>query len=97
MSIEITVVFDVEPTRFPAVQAAFRDLCEATRQDEGALRFDALLSADHPHSVVLVEEWADQDAIDLHMKQPYVAEFLTLVEGAYTRTPAVHRLRPLDV
>ncbi|MEV8589028.1 putative quinol monooxygenase [Streptomyces sp. NPDC051180] len=97
MSIEITVVFDVEPDRFQATQAAFRELCEATRTEEGALRFDALLSADHPNSVVLVEEWADQDAIDLHMKQPYVAEFLTRVDGAYTAAPAVHRLRPLDV
>ncbi|MYR03358.1 MULTISPECIES: putative quinol monooxygenase [unclassified Streptomyces] len=95
MSIEITVIFDVEPDRFTATEAAFQKLCEATRTEEGALRFDTLRSADHPHTLVLVEEWADQDAIDLHMKQPYVAEFLAEVDGAYARTPAVHRLSPL--
>jgi quinol monooxygenase YgiN len=95
MSIEITVLFDVVPDRMEQVTAAFRELCAATRQEEGALRFDACLSEEHENVVVLVEEWADQTAIDLHMKQEYVADFLTKVDGAYLRAPYVHRLRPL--
>ncbi|MFE0405818.1 putative quinol monooxygenase [Streptomyces nigra] len=96
MSIEITVLFDVVPGRMESVAAAFQDLCDATRQEEGALRFDAFRSAEHPDVVVLVEDWADQEAINLHMKQPYVAEFLARTDGAFGRPPYVHRLRALD-
>lgn len=96
MSIEITVLFDVVPDRMDAVAAAFQELCEATRQEEGALRFDAFRSEEHQDVVVLVEDWADQAAIDLHMKEPYVAEFLARTEGAFVRPPYVHRLRALD-
>ncbi|WP_217143824.1 putative quinol monooxygenase [Streptomyces sp. AC627_RSS907] len=96
MSIEITVLFDVVPDRMDSVTAAFQELCEATRKEEGALRFDALRSEEHPNIVVLVEDWADQEAIDLHMKEPYVADFLARTEGAFTHPPYVHRLRALD-
>jgi quinol monooxygenase YgiN len=96
MSIEITVLFDVVPDRLTDTVEAFDELCAATQQEEGALRFDAWRSAEHENVVVLVEEWADQEAIDLHMKEPYVADFLAKVDGAYLRAPYVHRLRPLD-
>ncbi|WP_327728390.1 antibiotic biosynthesis monooxygenase [Streptomyces sp. NBC_00487] len=95
MSIEITVLFDVVPDRLADTADAFVELCAATRQEEGALRFDAWRSEEHENVIVLVEEWADQAAIDLHMKEPYVADFLAKVEGAYVRPPYVHRLRPL--
>ncbi|MET7765724.1 putative quinol monooxygenase [Streptomyces sp. NPDC005393] len=96
MSIEITVVFDVVPDRLEDVVDAFKDLCAATRKEEGALRFDAFLSQEHGSAVVLVEEWADQEAIDLHMKEEHTAAFLARVDGAYRTAPQVHRLRPLD-
>lgn len=96
MSIEITVLFDVVPDRLAATADAFGKLCAATRQEPGALRFDAWRSDRHDNVIVLVEEWADQAAIDLHMKEPHVAEFLSRVDGAYARPPYVHRLRPLD-
>ncbi|GGZ55015.1 putative quinol monooxygenase [Streptomyces rochei] len=95
MSIEITVVFDVVPDRMDSVTAAFQKLCDATREEEGALRFDAFRSEEHRDVVVLVEDWADQEAIDLHMKEPYVADFLARTEGAFVRPPYVHRLRAL--
>ncbi|MFD8009703.1 putative quinol monooxygenase [Streptomyces sp. NPDC058955] len=96
MSIEITVVFDVVPDRFEATAKAFAGLCAATRAEKGALRFDAFRAEGDEHAIVLVEEWADQAAIDLHMKEPYVAAFLAEVDGAYAAAPRVLRLRPLD-
>ncbi|MFC9060720.1 putative quinol monooxygenase [Streptomyces sp. NPDC057074] len=95
MSIEITVLFDVLPERLADTAEAFGDLCAATRREQGALRFDAWRSEEHGNVIVLVEEWADQTAIDLHMKEPYVADFLARTDGAFTRPAYVHRLRPL--
>ncbi|MFE2226103.1 putative quinol monooxygenase [Streptomyces kronopolitis] len=95
MSIEITVLFDVVPNQMESVVDAFRDLAVATRQEEGVLRFDACLSEEHADTVVLVEEWVDQTAIDLHMKKEYTEAFLSRVDGAFRNPPHVHRLCPL--
>ncbi|MEV5882460.1 putative quinol monooxygenase [Streptomyces sp. NPDC052020] len=95
MSIEITVLFDVVPDRMDSVTSAFQELCGATRKEEGALRFDAFRSEEHQNVIVLVEDWADQRAIDAHMKEPYVADFLARTEGAFVRPPHVHRLSAL--
>ncbi|WP_159944515.1 MULTISPECIES: putative quinol monooxygenase [unclassified Nocardiopsis] len=96
MSIQIVVVFDVLPERFDMAVDAFRELASRTSEEEGSLRFDAFVSAERPNTVVLVEEWADQDAIDLHMKEDCVRDFLGKVEGAFRGEPQVHRLSPID-
>ncbi|MFV2197515.1 putative quinol monooxygenase [Nocardiopsis sp. LOL_012] len=92
MSIQIVVVFDVRPEHFDTAVAAFRDLAARTIEEEGALRFDAFLSQGRDNTVVLVEEWADQDAIDQHMKEDCVREFLDRVEGCFRSEATVHRL-----
>uniref|UniRef100_A0AAU2JRG5 Antibiotic biosynthesis monooxygenase n=1 Tax=Streptomyces sp. NBC_00049 TaxID=2903617 RepID=A0AAU2JRG5_9ACTN len=96
MSIHITVLFTVVPDRLDASLTAFRELATHTRTEKGALRFDAFVAEEHADTVVLVEEWADQEAIDLHMKEPWTAEFLERVEGAFAGSPQVYRIRPLD-
>ena len=95
MSIEIAVLFDVVSHRMEQVTTAFQDLCEATRKEEGALLFDAFRSEEHDNVIVLIEEWASQEAIDRHMQEGHVALFLGIVEGSFARPPQVHRLRHL--
>ncbi|GAA1448713.1 putative quinol monooxygenase [Nocardiopsis tropica] len=96
MSIQIVVIFDVLPERLGTAVSAFRELAARTIEEQGALRFDAFLSAEHADTVVLVEEWADQYAIDQHMKEACVREFLSQVEGCFRSDPTVHRLSPLS-
>ncbi|WP_304452165.1 putative quinol monooxygenase [Nocardiopsis sp. YSL2] len=96
MSIQIVVVFDVVPERFDMAVDAFGELARRTSEEPGALRFDAYVSAEKANTVVLVEEWADQNAIDLHMKEDCVRDFLAKVDGAFRGEPAVHRLSSID-
>ncbi|MER7674466.1 putative quinol monooxygenase [Kitasatospora sp. NPDC096128] len=92
MTIQIVVTFGLVPERLEPTLAAFQELAEHTRREEGALRFDVFRSQEEEHTVVLVEEWADQAAIDLHMKEEYTRAFLGKVDGAFTDPARVHRL-----
>ncbi|MBV6698886.1 putative quinol monooxygenase [Kitasatospora aureofaciens] len=92
MTIQIVVTFDVLPERLEPTLAAFQELAAHTRREEGALRFDVFRSQAEEHTVVLVEDWADQHAIDLHMKEEYTAAFLAKVDGAFRAAARVHRL-----
>ncbi|MET9363225.1 putative quinol monooxygenase [Streptomyces sp. NPDC006632] len=96
MTLQITVLFDVLPDRIDSIAPAFAELAEHTRREAGALRFDAFLSESRENTVVLIEEWTDQDAIDQHMKQPYTQDFLDRSTGAFARPAEVHRMRLLD-
>ena len=95
MTITIVVDFDLEPSRAGATHRAFRELAEHTRAEPGALVFDAFTDPDRPNSVVLVEQWADQHAIDEHMELPHTKAFLDAVHGAFASPQTVRRLDPL--
>ena len=43
---------------------------EAIRKEEGNLRYEYYLSFDNPETVLLIDEWADQAAIDRHHTSP---------------------------
>ncbi|MFG2919334.1 putative quinol monooxygenase [Kitasatospora sp. NPDC048298] len=92
MTIQIVVTFDLVPERLAPTLAAFQELARHTRREDGALRFDVFRSEAEEHTVVLVEDWADQEAIDLHMKEEYTRAFLAAVDGAFRAPARVHRL-----
>ena len=51
---------------------------EAIRKENGNLRYEYYLSFDDPETVLLIDEWTDQAAIDRHHASPMmqkIAEF----------------------
>lgn len=94
MTVRITVVFDVLPDRLESVVEAFEELVIQTRPEPGALQFDVLLS-DQDDTIVLMEEWTDRAALDLHKTLDHFIHFQRQVKGAFRTPPQIHRLRPL--
>ena len=43
---------------------------EAIRKEDGNLRYEYYLSLDDPETVLLIDEWTDQAAIDRHHASP---------------------------
>lgn len=95
MTIQIVVQFDIHPDHAPATLEAFRLLAKETSTEPGAKRFEAFTVDDHPHRVVLVEEWADQAAIDEHMTHAHTDQFRAATANAFPAPPIVNRLNPL--
>jgi len=48
---------------------------EATRKENGCLRYELFLSSEDDVTLQFVEEWADLDALRAHVKMPHLAAF----------------------
>ena len=53
---------------------------DAIRAEEGNLRYDYFFSADDPETVLLIDSWASQEAIDAHHATPMMQTIATLRE-----------------
>ena len=51
---------------------------EAIRNENGNLRYEYYLSFDDPETVLLVDEWEDQEAIDRHHASPMMQKIAEL-------------------
>ena len=51
---------------------------EAIRKEDGNLRYEYYLSFDDPETVLLIDEWTDQAAIDRHHASPMMKKITEL-------------------
>jgi quinol monooxygenase YgiN len=51
---------------------------EAIRKEAGNLRYEYYLSFDDPETVLLIDEWTDQSAIDRHHASPMMQKITEL-------------------
>jgi len=74
------VMLVVELTTRPGAQRAMREalarLVDATRQEQGVVRFEAGFDPDDDTRVLGYEIWASQDALDEHKAKAHTREFL---------------------
>ena len=50
------------------------------RAEKGNLRYEYYISLDDPETVLLIDSWADQAAIDVHHESPMMATIAALRE-----------------
>jgi quinol monooxygenase YgiN len=55
--------------------AAFEEMQDNSRREQGCLRYGFFAAVEDPLSFVAVEEWADREALDRHFAQPHLHEF----------------------
>ena len=48
------------------------------RAEEGNLRYEYFFPMDDPETVLLIDKWADQAALDLHHKSPMMGKIAAL-------------------
>ena len=53
---------------------------DAIRAEEGNLRYEYFVSKDDPETVLLIDSWADQDALDAHHQTPMMETIAALRE-----------------
>lgn len=65
-----------KPEKREKVMQALFDIVLETRKEEGCICFDLHQSLDNPCRFRLSEEWESKEALDEHLKKPYVTSFL---------------------
>jgi quinol monooxygenase YgiN len=91
------VVYRVDPARVDEAIELFRQVIEPTHAESGALTCALTQGDEDRATLVLVERWASQDAIDQHIAQPYVATFGEEVADLLSAPPQVLFLHDLPI
>lgn len=68
MAVRHVVTIQVAPGRADDSASAFKALQAIAQQQEGCEQYELFQSLDEPEKVVLVERWASQELLDIHME-----------------------------
>ena len=55
-------------------------LVDKIRAEQGNLRYEYFLPMDDPETVLLIDEWENEEALDFHHKSPMMKEIAALRE-----------------
>ncbi|CAB4688806.1 MAG: antibiotic biosynthesis monooxygenase [Actinobacteria bacterium] len=95
-ALRVVATLPVQPEHVAAARTALAALAAVSlAQDEGCLQYDAFESGTVPGTLVTVEAWTTQAAMDAHMSAPHVAEAFTVVGPLLAGDVAIHTLSPL--
>ena len=68
MSLRLIITLSAAPGKGAEFAQAFKSRCEEVMTEPGCEQFEVFQSALDPDKLVLLERWADQDALDAHAK-----------------------------
>lgn len=57
-----------------------RGIVEAIRSEDGNERYEYFFSMDDPETVLLIDRWKNQEALDIHHKSPMMKDIAGLRE-----------------
>ena len=91
------IILNVEYTMKPGRREAFVQAVKDTgilakiRGEEGCVRYEYFAALDEPTKLLLVEEWADQAALDSHQGREHMEE-LKILKPNYVAQTTLRRL-----
>jgi quinol monooxygenase YgiN len=62
---------------------------DASRREDGCIRYGFFAAVEDPLSFVAVEEWADREALDRHFATPHLQEFARGLGEVVSEAPEV--------
>ena len=71
---------DIAPASKPAAIAAFKQYRDASRKDEGFVRYELFEQVGRPGHFCLIETWSNQKAFDTHANASHTKEFRTKLD-----------------
>lgn len=75
------------PGRREELVTAAREVTTATRDDEGCRSYGFYADLTDENTILSLEVWRDQAALDAHMAHPHTQDFLARVGGLLDGTP----------
>ena len=72
-----------------ALVAALEEMQDASRREDGCLRYGFFAAVEDPLSFIAVEEWSDRAALDAHFAQPHLQSFATRMLELVSGQPEV--------
>ncbi|MEX0846854.1 MAG: putative quinol monooxygenase [Ilumatobacteraceae bacterium] len=79
--IVISATLKIDPARTADFAAAATAMTAATLEEPGCASYRFAIACDDPSISIVMEEWQDQEALDLHFATPHMAAFREAVAG----------------
>ena len=68
MSVRLVVTISAKPGKGAELAQAYKTRCAEAMKEPGCEQFEAFQSVANPDTIVLLERWADQAALDVHAR-----------------------------
>jgi quinol monooxygenase YgiN len=81
MTIILTGTFDLDPAKRDDFIAAANDCMTATRAEDGNEAYAFTADLNDAGRFYVVEQWASQEVLDVHMAAPHLAAFMGAMGG----------------
>ena len=100
--LNVVAIITAHPGQREAILTAFADNVAAVRAEAGCIEYGAVVDAEGfgsfqarlgPDSFVVIEKWADADALKAHARSPHMAAYAAKTKDL-TAARAVHVLAP---
>jgi quinol monooxygenase YgiN len=72
--ISFTVRMRFDPKEIPEIRTHLEALAHASRQEPGCVTYIPHFLADDPNTVLIYEQYLDDDALDFHRNTPHFAQ-----------------------
>jgi quinol monooxygenase YgiN len=81
----------VRPGSLTTVLTAAARMSEASRAEPGCLSYHCAQDVGDPNTLVLVEEWVSDEALQTHLNAPAFAAFVETLRPAVAEIPTITR------
>jgi quinol monooxygenase YgiN len=91
----VVATLPIQPGKTAEFEAVFKDLAKQVLANEkGCERYELCRSTVNPNTYVVVEKYADDEALATHSKTPYFQEFMGKAAGFLGGAPEISVLKP---
>jgi quinol monooxygenase YgiN len=94
MALTIVATFQAKPEAAAELVEKLQELAVVTRQEAGCLSYRPYVAPEDPTAVVMVEQWADADAIAAHNKSEHLRAFGHVAAELLTAPVTIEILKP---
>ena len=96
-NVVVVATFKAREGKVEEVIAGLSSVIEQTHGEAGCLSYALHRDANDPDTLVLVERWTSQVALESHFQQPYMAGLGELAAELLAAPPALHFCTPLPL
>ena len=96
-TVVVIATFKARAGRAEEVIAGLTPVIEQTHDEAGCLAYALHRDANDPDTLVLVERWTSQVALESHFQQPYIAGLGEVAAELLAQPPVLHICAPLTI
>jgi len=93
--VKLIASVQVKPGQEQFVAEALKELAGPSRAEAGCIRYEPCRAKENPAALLVLEEWAGQEAFDAHLATPHFEAFVGTVGEALAGPPNLEFIEAL--